>query len=83
MQVVKELTKATKMIFYASDELQKKVTKAYVRAGEKRIERNPYNQLMTCKVNIVMGNLRQKQAELVYIMRRQVNQSIRFVENSR
>lgn len=70
IQVVKELTKLTLSAFRKSDELQAKVTKAYVKEpGDKRIDRNPYNQLVVQKAMIILGNLQQKQCQLLYIMR--------------
>lgn len=72
-QVVKELTKLTVNAFRKSDELQTLITKAYVKQpGEKRIDRNPYNQLVAQKVTILLGNLQQKQCQLIFIMRKQV-----------
>lgn len=72
-QVVKELTKLTVNAFRKSDKLQTLITKAYVKQpGEKRIDRNPYNQLVAQKVTILLGNLQQKQCQLIFIMRKQV-----------
>lgn len=72
-QVVKELTKEAVKMFRENDKLRTKVMKAYVRTpGEKRIDRNPYNQLMTQKVTITLLNLQQRQAQLVFIIRQQV-----------
>lgn len=71
-QVVKELTKEAVNTFRENDILRTKVMNAYVRTGEKRIDRNPYNQLMTQKVTITLLNLQQRQAQLVFIIRQQV-----------
>lgn len=72
-QVVKELTKEAVKKFRENDELRAKVIKAYVRTpSEKRIDRNPYNQLIIQKVTITLSNLQQRQAQLVFIIRQQV-----------
>lgn len=71
--MVKELTKEAVQKFRENDELRTKVMKAYVRTpGGKRIDRNPYNQLMTQKVTITLLNLQQREAQLVFIIRQQV-----------
>lgn len=71
--MVQELTKLTVNAFRKSNDLQIRVTKAYVREpGDKRIDRNPYNQLVTQKVTILSGHLQQKQCQLIFLMRKQV-----------
>lgn len=71
--MVKELTKEAVKKFRENDELRTKVMKAYFRtAAGKRIDRNPYNQLMTQKVTITLLNLQQREAQLVFIIRQQV-----------
>lgn len=75
IQVVQELTKITVSAFRKSNDLQTRVTKAYVKGpGDKRIDRNPYNQLVSQKASIILGNLQQKQCQLVFIMRKQVRE---------
>lgn len=72
--MVKELTKITLSAFRKSDALQTKVMKAYVKEpGDKRIDRNPYNQLVAQKATIILGNLQQKQCQVIFIMRKQVS----------
>lgn len=71
--MVKELTKLTLSAFRKSDDLHTKVTMAYIKAGDKRTDRNPYNQLVVQKAMIILGNLQQKQCQLIFIMRKQVN----------
>lgn len=71
--MVQELTKLTVNAFRKSNDLQTKVTKAYVKQpGDKRIDRNPYNQLVAQKASIILGNLQQKQCQLIFVMREQV-----------
>lgn len=71
--MVKELSKEATQKFRANDELRTKVTKAYIRMpGDKRIDRNPYNQLMARKLSIALLNLQQKEAQLIFIVRQQV-----------
>lgn len=50
-----------------------KVTKAYMKQpGDKRIDRNPYNQLVSQKATIILSHLQQKQCQLMFVMREQV-----------
>lgn len=71
--MVKELTKLTVNAFRKSNDLQMKVTKAYMKQpGDKRIDRNPYNQLVAQKATIILSNLQQKQCQLMFVMREQV-----------
>lgn len=71
--MVHELTKLTVNAFRKSNDLQIRVTKAYVREpGDKRIDRNPYNQLIAQKVTIMLGHLQQKQCQLMFLIRKQV-----------
>lgn len=77
VQVVKELTKLTLCAFRKTDGLQTQVTKAYVKKpGDKRI-RNPYCQLVAQKAAIILGNLQQKQCQLIFVMRNQVRKIYR------
>lgn len=72
-QVVKELMKLTVNAFRKSDDLQILVMKAYIKQpGDKRIDRNPYNQLVAQKASNILSNLQQKQCQLIFIMRKQV-----------
>lgn len=72
-QLVQELTKLTVSAFRKSDDLQAKVTRAYLKQpGDKRIDRNPYNQLMAQKTTNIIGQLQQKQCALIYIWRTRV-----------
>lgn len=74
MQVVKELTKLTLNAFRKCDELQSNVKKAFIKEpGDKRIDRNPYNQLVAQKATNILWNLQQKQCQLIFIMRKQVS----------
>lgn len=71
---MKELTKLTVNAFRKSDELQTQVTKAYLKQpGDKRIDRNPYNQLVVLKATTILAYLQQKQCQLIFIMRKQVS----------
>lgn len=73
IQVVKQLSKLTVNAFRKCDELQTQVTKAYAKQpGDKRIDRNPYNQLVSQKASIILGNLQLKQCQLIFIIRKQV-----------
>lgn len=70
---MQELTKLTVNAFRKSNDLQIRVTKAYVREpGDKRIDRNPYNQLVAQKVATLLGHLQQKQCQLIFLIRKQV-----------
>lgn len=81
--MVKELTRLAVEKFRRNDELRTKVMKAYIRTpGDKRIDRNPYNQLMAQKVSIALMNLQQKQAQLIYTIRQQVNIALEWCPNS-
>lgn len=71
--MVKELTKITIDAFRKSEILQANITKAYIQIpGDKRIHRNPYNRFVAHKVDIILGNLQQKQIQLIFIIRQQV-----------
>lgn len=77
-----ELTKLTVNAFRKSNDLQMRVTKAYVREpGDKRIDRNPYNQLIAQKVASLLGNLQQKQCQLIFLMRKQVIDVMHMILN--
>lgn len=77
---IQELTKLTVNAFRKTHDLQSKVTKAYVgkAPGEqpginKRIDRNPYNQLLQTKALIILSNLQQKQCQLIFVMKQKVS----------
>lgn len=65
--------KAARSAFHLCDGLQTKMCKTLLQSTEKRPDRNPYKQLLTHKLSIVIRNLTQTQLQLLFIINRRIN----------
>lgn len=65
--------KAARDAFHVCGDLQTKMCEMLLQSTEKRIDRNPYKQLLAYKLSIVEACLSQAQFQLLFIIHRRIN----------